>query len=90
MQLQDYRLAIDRVDDELVHCFVKRMELSAQIAAYKREHGLPVRDAEREREKLASVGEMLPPELKDSGAAFFETILRLSRERQERILGGEA
>ncbi|MBQ5535801.1 MAG: chorismate mutase, partial [Oscillospiraceae bacterium] len=52
MELKDYRAQIDRIDAELVRLFAERMELAAQIAAYKKAHGLAVLDSAREQEKL--------------------------------------
>ena len=42
MDLKDYRNQIDEIDDELVRLFAKRMEVSAQIADYKKANGLPI------------------------------------------------
>ena len=52
MELGDYRAQIDEIDHKLVELFAKRMDVAAGIAAYKKEHGLPVLDPVREREKL--------------------------------------
>ena len=48
MELSDYRVQIDRIDRQLVELFAQRMETAAGIAAYKKEHGLPVLDPIRE------------------------------------------
>ena len=42
MDLKDYRLEMDAIDDELVALFVKRMEVAARIADYKKENDLPI------------------------------------------------
>ena len=52
MELSDYRARIDQIDRQLVELFAQRMNTAAGIAAYKKEHGLPVLDPVREREKL--------------------------------------
>ena len=52
MDMTDYRERIDEIDRELTALFARRMEVAAQIAAYKRENGLPVLDERRERELL--------------------------------------
>ena len=51
MDLKDYRLEMDAIDDELVALFVKRMEVAARIADYKKENDLPILAPAREREK---------------------------------------
>lgn len=85
MDLQDYRQIIDKIDEEMTRLFAERMALSAQIAAYKKEHGLPVQDAAREREKLSEIEAKLPDELREYGASLYRHIFELSRERQERV-----
>ena len=46
------RAAIDALDRDLLQIVAHRMAIVAEIAAYKRLHGLRVRDREREREVL--------------------------------------
>ena len=53
MDLKDYRVQIDDIDNQLIDLFQQRMETAGAIAAYKKAHGLPVLDAGREREKCA-------------------------------------
>ena len=48
----EYRDQIDRIDDEIVRLFEERMAVSAKIAQYKQEKGLPILDKIRERDKL--------------------------------------
>ena len=57
MDLKDLRNEIDRIDDQLVALFVRRMEISAQVAAYKKENRLPILVPAREAEKLADIAE---------------------------------
>ena len=63
MELKDLRSEIDKVDDEMVKLFTKRMEISAQIAACKKEKNLPIFVPAREREKLAEVAEKAGPDM---------------------------
>ena len=85
MDVQIFRQTFDTIDVEMSRLFAERMALSAQIAAYKKEHGLPVLDAAREREKLSEVEAKLPDELREYGASFYRHVFELSRERQERV-----
>jgi hypothetical protein len=55
------RAEIDALDRDLLHTAARRMALVAEVAAYKRAHGLRVRDAARERELLADRGGAPPP-----------------------------
>ena len=63
MELSDYRARIDQIDRQLVELFAQRMNTAAGIAAYKKEHGLPVLDPVREREKLLDVAAQAPEDL---------------------------
>ena len=71
MELKELRKEIDSIDRELTALFIKRMGISADIAEYKRKNGLPILDADRERElldKIADIsGEELYLELKSRG-----------------------
>jgi chorismate mutase/prephenate dehydrogenase len=46
------RAMVDVLDRDLLQIVVRRMALVGEIAAYKRQHGLRIRDAQREREIL--------------------------------------
>ena len=89
MDLKDYRKEIDAIDGELLPLFLRRMELAAEIAAYKRENGLRVRDARREEEKLRAVEERTPEELRGYARDFYVRLFELSRARQESLSDGE-
>ena len=86
MDLQDYRALIDKVDDELLRLFKERMEISLQIAHYKREHDLPVLDAAREKEKLARIREKVGEEMGAYAQKLFAMLIELSRAYQMNIL----
>ena len=45
MDLNDYRKEIDRIDDQLIALFARRMETAEKIAEYKKANGLRVLDA---------------------------------------------
>ena len=53
MELAELRDRINEVDAALLPLFLKRMELSEEIAGVKKEQGLPVYNAKREREILS-------------------------------------
>ena len=85
-ELTACRREIDRIDSELLRLFAERMEISARVAAYKREHGLPVLDPAREREKLQDVRQKSPAGLDEYAAALYEKLMELSRSYQQRLL----
>ena len=81
------RQELDEIDRELVRLFERRMEVSRQVADYKRENNLPVLDAGREEQVLWSRVEMLSDKtLEKSVKALFMEIMRLSRLTQEDML----
>lgn len=82
MDLTQLRDRIDAIDDELIRLFCQRMEVAAQIADYKKEHGLPILVPAREAEKLLDVAEKAGPEMADYTKELYTTLFRLSREYQ--------
>ena len=86
MDLQDYRKQIDLIDDELLALFRDRMGIANQIAHYKKANGLPVYDADREREKLDAIGGKAGDELRPYSDILFETLFALSRDYQETVI----
>lgn len=87
MDMKDCRKAIDEIDGQLIRLISERMEVASQIAEYKKEHGLPVLDAEREKEKILSVLESTPAEIKEYTPLLFSLIFELSRSYQNRLIG---
>ncbi len=89
--LDDARRQIDDIDSHIVALFEKRMAVAAQVAVYKQQHNLPVRDAAREAQLIAARRTLLQnPELGGYCQELFECLLALSRSYQDDILqGGE-
>ena len=58
--LEEIRARIDEVDAKMAELFAERIELARKAAEYKRAHGLPAEDAEREAQIL------------ERGAAIYE------------------
>jgi len=85
MDLSDYRKQIDEVDSQLVDLFARRMEICANIGAYKKEHNIPVLNAGREREKLNAVAAASPEALADYTRIMFSLLMELSRGYQTRL-----
>ena len=87
MELSDYRNQIDHIDKELIRLFAERMDVAAEIAAYKKEHGLAVLDPARERAKLLDVAEQTPETLQEYAVSLYSLLFELSRSYQNRLLG---
>lgn len=87
-KLAEARQRIDAVDRQLLDLIRERMDIAEDVAAYKNEHGLPVLDERREQQVVddrvgRAAGLGLSPDVED----VFRTLLRMSRERQEMLLG---
>ena len=87
--LASLRARIDAADRRLCDAFAERMAVSAEIAAYKKENGIPVLDPAREREKLDEAAANVPEELREDVRTLYRTLFELSRNAQSRLTGGE-
>lgn len=87
MELNEYRQQIDEIDRQLVDLFVRRMNVAAGVAEYKREHNLPVLDASRERALLNKISELAGKEFEDYACTLYHSLLELSRSYQHKRLG---
>ena len=78
------RAMVDSLDHELLQLAARRMSVVSEIAAYKRQHHLRIRDPQREREILEDrarrAEEMGLP--KGEMEAIFRVLLRASRDHQ--------
>ena len=84
MDLNELRLEIDKIDDELVRLFAKRMEVSAHIADYKKENDLPIFVPSREAEKLLDVSAKAGPEMAQYTKVLYDLLFELSRGYQSK------
>ena len=55
MNLDELRKEIDKIDNEMIKLFEKRMDVAVKIAEYKKKNGLKVLDSARQRQKLADI-----------------------------------
>ena len=84
MDLKELRNQIDTIDDELVHLFAKRMEISAQIADFKKANNLPIHVPAREREILKEVAAKAGGGLENYSRVLYSMIFELSRSYQRK------
>lgn len=88
-KLDELRSEIDSIDRELLPLFLRRMELSSEVADYKRSVGKPVLDSEREKQVLDSKMQLLDDKTKQNEVyEFYAAIMSISRERQTKELLG--
>ena len=89
-ELDTLRSEIDEIDTQLTALFLRRMDVTARVGAYKQENGLPVLDEAREQEVLARKSVAVSDTARRADVtALYETIMGLSR-RQQRNLVNEA
>ena len=87
-ELEQLRQDIDRVDRELVRLFLDRMDIAQRVGEYKLREGLPVLDTTRESVVLESKRALAPDaETAQEVGALFETLMGISRARQQRRMG---
>ncbi len=84
MDLNEIRKDIDKIDDELVRLFCARMELSAQVADYKKANNLPIFVPARERAILQSVAQKAGPEMENYTRVLYSMLFELSRSYQSK------
>ena len=89
LNLLELRGQIDEIDEKLIDLFQKRMDVSSEIARYKRRHNMPVYDPIREGEILSEVTKKAKESLKSDIRALYSLLFELSRAQQERTQAQE-
>lgn len=88
-ELDRIRENINSIDEQMAQLFARRMELSGQVAAYKKERGLSVRDVERERELIRRNCENITDaDVGSYYAQFLRKVIDLSCAYQSKLLDG--
>lgn len=87
MNFTDTRKAIDVLDNDLVALLEKRMQLVAEVVAYKKATGKAVFDKEREEAILEKVAARVTnKDFEEAVVATFSDIMKQSRLYQEKQL----
>ena len=81
--LAELRREIDKLDNELLSLLSKRMRISREIGQYKKEHNMPVLQAQRYDEILNKRGAQAV-EL-DLDPEFIKTVLRAIHEESVQV-----
>ena len=86
-ELDSLRGAIDEVDRQIVSLFERRMAITQKVGEYKKEIGMPVLDAQREREVIAKKLDcLMNHELMTDVTLLYETIMGISRRQQRKLV----
>ncbi len=86
LNLQDIRGQLDQIDDQLIGLFARRMRLVSDVAAYKKENGLPILDSGRERQIINRVSLAAGEDLEHYAKLLYQTLFSVSRAYQARQL----
>lgn len=89
-ELADIRVEIDAIDDQLADLVRRRLDIVGEVAAAKREKGVPVSDPARERAILSRVAEKVGPEYENAARLVFTTLFGVTKARQRAMIGGES
>lgn len=86
-QLDEYRARIDAIDAQLSQLFLERMEVTGKVGEYKKSQGIPVLDAQREKQVIAAKTALTDdPAAKADLAALYESIMAISRRQQRKLV----
>ena len=85
--LEKQRAEIDAIDREIVALFERRMQVVVDVARIKKENGIAILDANREKEVIAKVQSYLnDSSLKEELAEAYETLMKVSKDYQRKQL----
>ena len=83
--LEKQRAEIDAIDREIVALFERRMQVVVDVARIKKENGIAILDANREKEVSAKVQSYLKDAtLKEELAEAYETLMKVSKDYQKK------
>lgn len=82
--LEQVRIEIDQVDQELITLILKRLELSKDVKAVKVISGKTVFDPNREREVIEQLQKLIPAEHHDYLETLYTLIFDYSKVVQNR------
>lgn len=86
-ELIKFREEIDKIDNELVVLFEKRIEIAKRIAQYKSNKNIPIYDEVRENAVVRkSIEKLKDKSLSQELESFYMTIFEISKEVQRKVL----
>lgn len=87
-QLEQARREINQIDEQMAALFERRMQAAEQVAAYKKQQGLPIFDKEREQAVLEkNLARLQNQAYRPYYQAFLQHLMELSKEYQSKLLG---
>ena len=86
MELKDYRSKIDEIDGQLLELFRQRLDISSEMAEYKKERNLPVTDSEVERNKLSALTAAAGEKYSNYTYSLFQDIVDICNSAESRAM----
>ena len=86
-ELENLREKIDSIDKEMIALFEKRMDIVADIAAYKIKNNLPVLNQNREDIVVSKVKSTVKnKDYTDGAADLIKDIMEISKKFQQKLI----
>ncbi len=86
MSLNETRMKINQIDDEITKLFLTRMELVKEVIEYKKANNLPILDSTREASVISRVIDLIDNhQLDDYITRVFEVIMQVSKDYQNEL-----
>ena len=90
MELKELRDEIRKTDEEMAELFVRRMKAVADVAEYKKEHGLAIEDADQEARVISERSPLVKDEvLREYYVQFLKDTMAVSKRWQHRLMFGQ-
>ena len=87
--LQEARAEINEIDKEMAGLFERRMQAAKVIAEYKKERGLRIYDAQRERALIEDNSAYINDyDIRTYYTKFLGDVMAVSKQYQERVISG--
>ncbi|MGO1581196.1 MAG: shikimate kinase [Peptoniphilaceae bacterium] len=90
MNLDKLRKKLDQIDEEIIDLFQKRMEVTREIADYKKENNLPITDINRENEVVNRLEEISLEDFKFIVKPLYNEIFTLSKKYQNNLINSQS
>lgn len=88
-KLDDARIVINRVDEQMAKLFEERMKASKEVAEFKKENALSIFDSAREKELIErNSGFISDPLIREYYVNFLKEVMNESKNYQGRIING--
>ncbi len=87
--LEEVREKINEIDAKMAALFEERMRAAKLVAEYKKEHGLPILDARREKEIIEKNALMVENDtVREYYVRFLNDVMSISKDYQSMLNNG--